>query len=44
MTVLENIFIGRHHLLKNNFLKGSIYWLFGGQKEEVSNRIEAEKF
>ena len=43
MTVLENIFIGRHHLLKNNFLKGSIYWLFGGQKEEVTNRIEAEK-
>ena len=43
MTVLENIFIGRHHLLKNNFLKGAIYWLFGGQKEEVINRIEAEK-
>ena len=43
MTVLENIFIGRHHLLKNNFLSGSIYWLFGGQKEEVSNRKEAEK-
>ena len=43
MTVLENIFIGRHHLLKNNFLKGSIYWLFGGQKEEVINRIAAEK-
>jgi len=43
MTVLENIYIGRHHLLKNSFLKGAIYWLFGGQKEEVSNRIEAEK-
>ena len=23
MTVLENIFIGRHHLLRNNFLKAS---------------------
>ena len=43
MTVLENIFIGRHHLLKNNFFSGSIYWLFGGQKEEVRNRKEAEK-
>ena len=43
MTVLENIFVGRHHLLKNNFLKGAIYWIFGGQEEEVSNRIEAEK-
>ena len=30
-------------LLKNNFLKGAIYWIFGGQEEEVSNRIEAEK-
>ena len=43
MTVLENIFIGRHHLLKNNFLKGSFYWLFGGKEEEVKNRLEAEK-
>ena len=43
MTVLENIFIGRHHLLKNNFVKGSFYWIFGGQKEEVNNRLEAER-
>ncbi len=43
MTVLENIFIGRHHLLRNNFLKGSFYWIWGGQKEEVGNRLEAEK-
>ena len=43
MTVLENIYIGRHHLLKNNFIKGSFYWILGGQKEEVKNRIEAEK-
>ena len=43
MTVLENIFIGRHHLLKNNFIKGSVYWLLGGQKEEVENRLEAER-
>ncbi len=43
MTVLENIFIGRHHLLKNNFVKGSFYWIFGGQKEEVKNRLEAER-
>ena len=43
MTVLENIYIGRHHLLKNNFLKGSFYWLFGGQREEIENRLEAER-
>ena len=43
MTVLENIFIGRHHLLKNNFIKGSFYWFLGGRKEEVENRLEAER-
>ena len=43
MTVLENIFIGRHHLLKSNFFSGAIYWLFGAKKEEVNNRKEAEK-
>jgi len=43
MTVLENIFIGRHHLLKNNFIKGSFYWILGGKKEEVANRFEAER-
>ncbi len=43
MTVLENIFIGRHHLLKNNFIKGAFYWILGGEKEEVANRFEAER-
>ena len=43
MSVLENIFIGRHHQLKSNFVKGAFYWIFGANKEEVNNRIEAEK-
>ena len=43
MTVLENIYIGRHHLLRSNFFSGAIYWLSGAKKEEVSNRKEAEK-
>ncbi len=42
MTVLENIFIGRHHLLKSNFFSGSLYWLFGAQKEEIESRKQAE--
>ena len=25
MTVLDNIMVGRHHLLKNNFITGSLY-------------------
>ena len=43
MTVLENIYIGRHHLLRNNFFSGAIYWLSGAKNEEVNNRKEAEK-
>ena len=43
MTVLENIYIGRHHLLRSNFFSGALYWLSGAKKEEVNNRKEAEK-
>ena len=43
MTVLENIYIGRHHLLRSNFFVGAIYWLSGAKNEEVNNRKEAEK-
>ena len=41
MTVLENIMVGRHHLLKNNFLTGMAYWL-GAQSEELDHRREIE--
>ena len=43
MTVLENIYIGRHHLLRSNFFSGAIYWLSEAKNEEVNNRKEAEK-
>ncbi len=43
MTVLENIYIGRHHLLRSNFFSGAIYWISGAKNEEVNNRKEAEK-
>ena len=43
MSVLENIYIGRHHLLKSNVFSGALYWLSGAQNEETNNRIEAEK-
>ncbi|MCF6178884.1 MAG: ABC transporter ATP-binding protein [Geopsychrobacter sp.] len=42
MTVLDNIMVGRHHLLKNNFLSGSLYWLGGARKEEIKHRVEVE--
>lgn len=38
MSVLDNIMVGRHHLLKNNFLTGPLYWLGGAQKEELEHR------
>ena len=42
MTVIDNILVGRHHLLKNNFLTGSLYWLGGAQKEELEHRRAVE--
>lgn len=38
MNVLDNIMVGRHHLLKNNFVNGPLYWLGGAQKEELEHR------
>jgi branched-chain amino acid transport system ATP-binding protein len=43
MTVLDNIMVGRHHLLRNNFLSGSIYWLTGARREELEHRREIEE-
>lgn len=41
MSVLDNIMVGRHHLLKNNFLTGALYW-FGARKEELAHRERVE--
>ena len=43
MTVLDNIMVGRHHLLKSGFLRGSLYWLGGAQREELEHRREVEE-
>ncbi|HYF06867.1 MAG TPA: ABC transporter ATP-binding protein [Acetobacteraceae bacterium] len=43
MTVLDNIMVGRHHLLKSGFLRGMIYWLGGAQREELEHRREVEE-
>lgn len=43
MSVLDNIMVGRHHLLKNNFLTGALYWFGGAQKEELIHRRQAEE-
>ncbi|MGC2774045.1 MAG: ABC transporter ATP-binding protein [Bradyrhizobium sp.] len=43
MSVLDNIMVGRHHLLKNNFITGSLYWLTGARREELKHREKVEE-
>jgi len=43
MSVLDNIMVGRHHLLRTNVLTGALYWLGGAQKEELTHRREVEE-
>lgn len=42
MSVIDNILVGQHHLLKNNFVTGMFYWIGGAQKEEAKARAEIE--
>ncbi len=43
MTVLDNIMVGRHHLLRKGFLPGMLYWWGGAQREELEHRREVEE-
>ncbi len=43
MSVIDNIMVGRHHLLKNNFFTGMAYWIGGAQKEENKHRARVEE-
>src|SRR5260370_340971 len=43
MSVLDNIMVGRHHLLKNNFITGALYWLTGARAEELEHRRKVEE-
>jgi len=43
MSVIDNILVGRHHLMKNNFLTGSLYWIGGAQREELEHRRAVEE-
>jgi branched-chain amino acid transport system ATP-binding protein len=43
MSVLDNIMVGRHHLLKAGFLRGMLYWVGGAQREELAHRREVEE-
>jgi branched-chain amino acid transport system ATP-binding protein len=41
--VLDNIMVGRHHLLRHGFASGMLYWLGGAQREEIAHRREVEE-
>ena len=43
MTVLENIMVGRHCQLRNNFITGGLYWGTGARAEEMRHREEVEE-
>lgn len=43
MSVLDNILVGRHHLMRAGFLRGMVYWLGGAQREELEHRREVEE-
>jgi branched-chain amino acid transport system ATP-binding protein len=43
MSVLDNIMVGRHHLLRAGFLRGMAYWIGGAQREELEHRRAVEE-
>ncbi|MCB9947396.1 MAG: ABC transporter ATP-binding protein [Rhodospirillaceae bacterium] len=43
MTVLDNIMVGRHNQLRNNFLTGPLYWFGGARREELEHRRQVEE-
>jgi branched-chain amino acid transport system ATP-binding protein len=43
MSVLDNIMVGRHHLLRSNFLTGPLYWFTGARREELEHRRKVEQ-
>jgi branched-chain amino acid transport system ATP-binding protein len=43
MTVLDNIMVGRHHLMRTGFVRGMAYWLGGAQREELTHRRDVEE-
>ena len=43
MSVLDNILVGRHHLMRAGFARGMVYWLGGAQREEAVHRAAVEE-
>jgi branched-chain amino acid transport system ATP-binding protein len=43
MSVLDNIMVGRHHLMKSGFLAGMVHWFGGARAEELAHRRDVEE-
>ena len=43
MSVLYNIMVGRHNLMRSGFLSGMPYWFTGAEREEIKHRREVEE-
>ena len=43
MSVIDNIKVGRHHLMKKGFLAGGLYWLTGAREEELAHHAAVEE-
>lgn len=42
MSVLDNLMLGRHHLMRSGLLRGGLYW-GAAQKEEIAHRQVVEE-
>ena len=43
MSVLDNIMVGRHHLMKSGFVAGMFHWFGGARREELAHRRDVEE-
>jgi branched-chain amino acid transport system ATP-binding protein len=43
MSVIDNIKVGRHHLMHKGFLAGGLYWFTGAREEEVAHHAAVEE-
>ena len=43
MSVIDNVKVGRHHLMKKGFLAGGLYWLTGARDEELAHHAAVEE-
>jgi branched-chain amino acid transport system ATP-binding protein len=43
MSVIDNVKVGRHHLMKKGFIAGGLYWIGGARAEECQHHAAVEE-